>query len=78
MNGDDAIKALEQGKTLVNYKDGLTITMENDKIFVGSANADLCIVAKTFMAERTQIWLNDNYSVRLGTAHLIVLPEEEA
>ena len=77
MNGDDAIKALEQGKTLVNYREGLRISMEDGKIFVGSVNADLCMVAKTFKAEKTQIWLNDNYSVRLGTAHLIILPVEE-
>lgn len=77
MNGDDAIKALEQGKTLVDYNNGLKVNMENDKIFVITSNADLCIVAKTFTAEKTQIWLNDNYTVRLGTMHLIVLPEEE-
>lgn len=76
MNGDDAIKVLEQGKTLVNYRDGLHITMENDKIFVRSANADLCIVASIFKAEKNQLWIED-YTVRLGTNHLIVLPEGE-
>jgi len=77
MNGEDVIKALEQGKTLLNYDDGLRITMENDKIHILSASASICIISKTYKAEKNQLWLNDDYAIRLSTHHLIVMPEDD-
>lgn len=77
MKAEDAIKLINEGKTLVNYRDGVKIKKDDDSYIITSSYADLVIVVKTVEAEKNSIWGDDNYAIRLTTSSMIVLPEEE-
>ena len=77
MKAEEAIRLIDEGRTLVNYKDGVSIKKDGDNYIIASSYFDLVIILKTVRAENDHIWVGDNYAVRLTTSSMIVLPEEE-
>jgi len=68
---------MDEGMTLVSYKDGMKINKNNDgRYVITSATCDTVILLDLYKAEGYQIW-GKEYAVRMSTANLVVMPEDD-
>ena len=76
MDAEQAIRLMDEGNTLVNYKDGVRIKKNGEGYIIMSANADTVIIFDLYKTDRNQIWGKD-YAIRFSTSNMVVLPEED-